>query len=119
MNTKQKQTHRYKEQTRGYQWRVRRDLGQDGGLGLRYTNARRRKNKKQTAPCTIDLDFTWQKPPKCPVIRDTANIILNHKQITSNSQRVDSLLLHLGQISWETIRMHVAPYPHIPGETLI
>ena len=32
--TKQKQTHRYREQTSGYQW----GEGHDGGMGLRDTN---------------------------------------------------------------------------------
>ena len=36
--TKQKQTHRYRQQTRGYQWGEGRGQGQDGGRGLRGTN---------------------------------------------------------------------------------
>ena len=36
--TKQKQTHRYREQTGGYQWEERRGEGQDRGMGLRDTN---------------------------------------------------------------------------------
>ena len=35
--TKQKQTHRYREQTSGYQWGERRDEGQDRGRGLSST----------------------------------------------------------------------------------
>ena len=35
--TKQKQTHRYREQTSGYQRRVTRDKGHDKGRGLRST----------------------------------------------------------------------------------
>ena len=47
MNTKQRQTHGYKEQTRGYQWRVRRDLGQDGGLGLSYKCWKKKKTRNK------------------------------------------------------------------------
>ena len=36
--TKQKQTLRYREPTRGYQWGQRREEGQDKGRGLRDTN---------------------------------------------------------------------------------
>ena len=35
--TKQKQTHRYREQTSGYQWGERRDEGQGRGRGLSST----------------------------------------------------------------------------------
>ena len=36
--TKQKQTHRYREQTSGYQWGEGRENRQDRGRGLRCTN---------------------------------------------------------------------------------
>ena len=36
--TKQKQTHRYREQTSGYQWQDGIREGQDRGRGLRGTN---------------------------------------------------------------------------------
>ena len=36
--TKQKQTHRSKEQTSGYQWGNGKEEGQDRGRGLRGTN---------------------------------------------------------------------------------
>ena len=36
--TKQKQTHRYREQTTGYPWGERRGEGQDRGRGLKDTN---------------------------------------------------------------------------------
>ena len=36
--TKKKQTHKYREQTRGYQWGERRKEGQDKGRGLRGAN---------------------------------------------------------------------------------
>ena len=36
--TKQKQTHRYREQTSSYQWDEEREEGQDRGRGLRNTN---------------------------------------------------------------------------------
>ena len=36
--TKQKQTHRYREQTSGYQWGEGRGEGQDRGMVLRDTN---------------------------------------------------------------------------------
>ena len=36
--TKKKQTHRYREQTTGYQWGEGRAEGQDRGRGLRGTN---------------------------------------------------------------------------------
>ena len=36
--TKQKQTHRYREQTSGYQWERARGEGQDRGRRLRGTN---------------------------------------------------------------------------------
>ena len=36
--TKQKQTHRYREQTSGYQWGEGSGEGQDVGRGLRGTN---------------------------------------------------------------------------------
>ena len=36
--TKQKQTHRFREQASGYQWREGRREGQDRGRGLRGTN---------------------------------------------------------------------------------
>ena len=36
--TKQKQTHRYREQTSGYQWGEERGEGQDKSRGLRGTN---------------------------------------------------------------------------------
>ena len=36
--TKQKQAHRYREQTSGYQWGEERGDGQDRGKGLRDTN---------------------------------------------------------------------------------
>ena len=36
--TKQKKTHRYWEQTSGYQWGEGRGKGQDKGRGLRGTN---------------------------------------------------------------------------------
>jgi len=37
--TKQKQTHRYREQTNGYQWRQGKwGWGHDAGRGLRGTN---------------------------------------------------------------------------------
>ena len=36
--TKQKQTHRYREQTSGYQWGEGGEEGQDKGRGLRGTN---------------------------------------------------------------------------------
>ena len=36
--TKKKQTHRYKEQTSGYQWGERRGEGQNRGTGLRGTD---------------------------------------------------------------------------------
>ena len=35
--TKQKQTHRYREQTSGYQWGEGSGKGQDRGRGLRST----------------------------------------------------------------------------------
>ena len=35
---KQKQTHRYRKQTSGYQWGEGRREGQDRGMGLRDTN---------------------------------------------------------------------------------
>ena len=37
--TKQKQTHRYREQTSGYQWEDGREEGQDRGGGVRSTNS--------------------------------------------------------------------------------
>jgi len=36
--TKQKQTHRYREQISGYQWGEGREEGQDRGAGLRDRN---------------------------------------------------------------------------------
>ena len=36
--TNKKKTHRYKEQTRGYQWGEGRGKGQDRSRGLRDTN---------------------------------------------------------------------------------
>ena len=36
--TKKKQTHRYREQTSGYQWGEGRGEGQHGSVGLRGTN---------------------------------------------------------------------------------
>ena len=36
--TKQKQIHRYREQTDGYQWEEGREERQDRGMGLRDTN---------------------------------------------------------------------------------
>ena len=36
--TKQKQTHRYRKQTSGYQWREGREEEQNRGRGLRDTN---------------------------------------------------------------------------------
>ena len=36
--TKQKQIHRYREQTSGYQWGEERGEGQDRGRGLRGIN---------------------------------------------------------------------------------
>ena len=36
--TKQKETHRYKEQTSGYQWGKGREKGYDRGMGLRDIN---------------------------------------------------------------------------------
>ena len=36
--TKQKQTHIYKEQAKGYQWGEGREQGQDRGRGLRGAN---------------------------------------------------------------------------------
>ena len=36
--TKKKQTHRYREQTIGYQWGERNREGKDQGRGLRGTN---------------------------------------------------------------------------------
>ena len=36
--TKQKQTHRYREQTSGYQWGEERGEGQGRGRGLRVMN---------------------------------------------------------------------------------
>ena len=36
--TKQKQSHRYREQTSGYQWGEQSGEGQDTGRGLRSTN---------------------------------------------------------------------------------
>ena len=36
--TKQKQTHEYREQTSGYQWREGMGKGHDRGRGLRDTN---------------------------------------------------------------------------------
>ena len=38
VNIKKKQTHRYTEQTNGYQWREGRGEGQDRSRGLRGTN---------------------------------------------------------------------------------
>ena len=38
VHTKQKQTHRYKEQTCGYQKGERRKKGPTGGMGLADTN---------------------------------------------------------------------------------
>ena len=35
-SAKQKQTHRYRKQTSGYQWGEERDMGQDRGIVLRY-----------------------------------------------------------------------------------
>ena len=35
---KQKQTHRYRKQTSGYQWEEGRVEGQNRGMGLRDTN---------------------------------------------------------------------------------
>ena len=35
---KQKQTHRYRKQTSGYQWGEGRGVGGDGVMGLRDTN---------------------------------------------------------------------------------
>ena len=37
-NTKQKRTHRYREQTSGYQWGEGKRQGQDRSKGLRGTN---------------------------------------------------------------------------------
>ena len=36
--TKKKQTHRYREQTHGYQWGEGKGKGQDKGRGLKGTN---------------------------------------------------------------------------------
>ena len=36
--TKRKQTHRYREQTSGYQWEEERGQGQNKSKGLRGTN---------------------------------------------------------------------------------
>ena len=36
--TKKKQTHRYREQTNGYQWEEGRGRGQNRGRGVRGTN---------------------------------------------------------------------------------
>ena len=38
LSTKQKQTHRYREQTSGHQWEEGRREGGDRGRGLRGTN---------------------------------------------------------------------------------
>ena len=37
-NRKQKETHRYREQTSGYQWGEEREEGQDRSRGLTGTN---------------------------------------------------------------------------------
>ena len=44
---KQKQTHRYREQTSGYQWGEGRGEGQAGGMGLRDTKTTVYKIDKQ------------------------------------------------------------------------
>ena len=45
--TKQKQTHRYREQTNGYQVREGRREGQNRGMGLRCTSYMYKINKLQ------------------------------------------------------------------------
>ena len=79
--TKQKQTHRYREQTNGYQWGEGREERQYTGRGLRGTNY---------YPCTI-----------YPCI-----YIVQHKEYSSENCRVEPLITTPSYNSFMTKKKH-------------